>query len=104
MFWSLPAWLAKWFRIGASASAAVGQASTAPPASGAAPEDQSRQEIPDHWNATTAIELIARLMDLTSTVSSDVQEHSGHIESLSSELAGVQQGDPAAVAAVVCKL
>ena len=68
------------------------------------PEERLRQEIPDHWNATTAIELIARLMDLTSTVASDVQQHSGQIESLNAELSGVKHGDSSAVAAVVCKL
>jgi diguanylate cyclase (GGDEF)-like protein len=104
MFPLLPTWLATWLRLGAASAPTAGHHSPAAPARAAAPDDQLRQEIPEQWNATTAIELIARLMELTSRVSSDVQEHSGHIESLCAELTDVKQGDSAAVAAVVCKL
>jgi diguanylate cyclase len=98
----LPAWLASWFGIDRDAPSAAGRAGPKQQAKTA--EEQLRQEVPDHWNATTAVELIARLMDLTSTVTSDVKEHSGHIESLNAELSGVTHGDSTAVAAVVCKL
>ena len=104
----LPAWLAKWFGLANNAASPPGGSADRPAGSASAnratPEEQLQQEIPDHWNATTAIELIARLMDLTSTVSTDVQKHSGQVESLSAELSEIKHGDSAAVAAVVCKL
>ncbi len=105
MFGSLPGWLASWLGMGGGALAH--QETSSPPAATAAPVGSPAEgmgEFPPQWNATTAIELIARLMDLTSTVAGDVQQHSGHIKSLNAELSGVNHGDSTAVAAVVCKL
>lgn len=106
MLHSIPTWLARWLGIGADGAPAVRPAETSSAASTATPVEPSADapEIPESWNATTAVELIARLMDLTSTVADEVGEHSGHIESINEELATVKSGDSAAVAAVVCKL
>ena len=74
------------------------------PATQAAPAAAGGGDDLTNWNATTAVELIARLMELTSSVTEEVQQHNGHIESINAELSSVKNGDSAAVAAVVCKL
>jgi diguanylate cyclase len=81
----------------------VGRHETAPTAEESAAAEQPK-DLPDSWSATTAVELIARLIELTTTVSSEVEQHSDHIESINAELSDVKHGDTAAVAAVVCKL
>ena len=52
----------------------------------------------------TAVELFSRLADITASVSTEVREHSGCIQSVNDELTTISSGDVAAVAAVVCKL
>lgn len=98
-----PAWITKWLHLRTgecplAESKATGQTAANPAAA------EALQLAADSWNATTAVELIARLMELTTMVSSEVEQHSDHIESINAELSDVKHGDTAAVAAVVCKL
>jgi len=52
----------------------------------------------------TAVELFSRLAEITTTVTNEVQQHHGNIQSVNDELSSIQQGDASAVAAAVCKL
>src|SRR5262245_27486185 len=99
MFKSICRWLTSWLKIGTG-----GQSCSAPQTGAAPPPAGSASDASPSWNATTAVELIARLMELTTTVGDEVEEHSGHIDSINAELSGVKHDDSAAVAAVVCKL
>lgn len=52
----------------------------------------------------TAVELFSRLADITAGVTTEVRDHSGHIQLVNDELTMIPHGDVAAVAGVVCKL
>ena len=68
---------------------------------------QSPAPLPATFDARdvgTAVELISRLSEITSSVAIEVRQHSGNIQSVNDELGAIQSGDVAAVAAAVCKL
>lgn len=102
MFRWLPTWLTAW--IGRFTSASKLAQPAIAPSPDTVVDDSRTIEVPASWNATTAVELIARLMELTTSVADEVEEHGDHIKSINAELSSVKQGDSAAVAAVVCKL
>jgi diguanylate cyclase len=58
----------------------------------------------DPRDVGTAVELISRLSEITSSVAIEVRQHSGNIQSVNDELGAIHGGDVAAVAAAVCKL
>jgi diguanylate cyclase len=58
----------------------------------------------DARDVGTAVELISRLSEITSSVATEVRQHSGNIQSVNAELGAIRGGDVAAVAAAVCKL
>jgi diguanylate cyclase (GGDEF)-like protein len=52
----------------------------------------------------TAVELFSRLAEITSTITTEVNHHSGNLQSVNDELRAIEHGDVSAVAAAVCKL
>jgi diguanylate cyclase (GGDEF)-like protein len=52
----------------------------------------------------TAVELFGRLAEITASVSGEVHQHNGSIQSVNDELTVIPPGDVAAVSAAVCKL
>ncbi len=48
--------------------------------------------------------LVGQVTEVTTTVANDVGRHNVNVQALSNELGSVAQNDPAAVAAIVCKL
>src|SRR3954471_8970056 len=49
-------------------------------------------------------ELLGRVTELTGKVTQDVGDHTKSVEAISSELQSVAESNPAAVAAIVCRL
>jgi diguanylate cyclase (GGDEF)-like protein len=94
MLRTFPRKFAEW--IGWNAS---GLASAAPQSVGSLPAAAL-----DARDVGTAVELISRLSDITTSVVTEVKQHSGNIQSVNDELGAIRNGDVAAVAAAVCKL
>jgi diguanylate cyclase (GGDEF)-like protein len=93
-------WLKLLFDVRAPSAAHAVEPAAQPPGALAAAV-QAETSVLD---SLTAVELIVRLTELTTSVARDVKQHSGHIESITTELSGVPDGDVAAVSALVCKL
>jgi diguanylate cyclase len=96
MFGLFTNWLARWFSR--PTFRAAGPTKTIAPLVSTAPAERAGS------GRNEAAELMSRVSSLTSAVTEQVVEHSGSISAISSELAGVQQGDATAVTGAIRKL